>query len=507
MKKIRNSIGIFGVCFGLGTMPVMAEENTADALQIAEETLGLSYIGDQTYDLELCSGDNQVHISEIENTGILSVDEEELDGDGQQEIFCVSFETSSEPDIENSIHFSVLKKDQEKWQMVAQQEILEKETDGQTGIVSGLGDVILFTTESVFLKEINGVFEFYYECYADGVMATGQKWYLTGYRFENNQLDKIEETDSLRFRGSPISMLWNAETWDTDGSDTYVNMLQDYRDLGFQSSEVGQNWITADQNEGLSEILRMRKNSTISADDINKWWNGVSNGKVKSTLAGFYFSIDDKSDELLENRDPESEQEDDGIIYLGTQPEEQESTESTNISAREKYAPYIAQFDDKNQASIQEKQMNIDGKTFVAYADIDQNGIDECIVKFSSDNNLTTASDSIRTEIYTIENDSVKTVLEQDAIGNGDYPTIYVYQGWNMIHSFTSGHSLISHDFYPYQDGHLNGEAQYCCQSVMGGDYYVDGTYETGIVTTEAEFNSYLDNLIGEREGYPMEAK
>ena len=191
---------------------------------------------------------------------------------------------------------------------------------------------------------------------------------------------------------------------------------------------------------------------------------------------------------------------------MGTQPEEQQSTNVQDTAVREKYAPYIAQFDEKNQTSIQEKQMNVAGKTFVAYADIDQNGVEECIVKFSSDNNLTTASGSIRTEIYTIENGSVKTALEQDAIGNGYYPTIYVYQGWNMIHSFTSGHSLISHDFYPYQDGYLNGEAQYCCQSVMGGDYYIDGTYETGAVASETEYNSYLDNLIGGREGYPMEA-
>ena len=503
MKKII----IVSMMFCLMSFTCQAEENMADALQIAEEALELSYIGDQTYDLELRSEDNQVHISKIEDTGILSAYENDFDRDGQQEIFCVSFEASSEADIENSIHFSVLKKDQEKWQAIARQEVLEKGTDGKVGIVSGLGAVILFTTESVFFKETNDVFEFYYECYADGVLATGQKWYLTGYRFENNQLDKIEETDSLRFLGSPISMLWNADTWDTDGSETYANILQNYRDLGFQSSEVSQDWMTADQNEDLSEILRMRKNSTISANDMNKWWNGVSSGNVKSTLAGFYFSTDDKSDELLKKETSESEQEDDGIIYLGTQPEEQQSTNVQDTAVREKYAPYIAQFDEKNQTSIQEKQMTVEGKTFVAYADIDQNGIEECIVKFSSDNNLTTASDSIRTEIYTIENDSVKTVLEQDAIGNGYYPTIYVYQRWNMIHSFTSGHSLISHDFYPYQDGYLNGEAQYCCQFVMGGDYYVDGTYETGTVTSEAEFNSYLDHLIGGREGYPMEVK
>ena len=483
-----------------------AEDSIPDARQIAEETLDLSYIGDQTYDLELYSEDGKIHISTIESAGILSAYENDFDGDGQQEIFCVSFEESNEPEIENSIHFSIIKKEQENWEVAAQQEILETGTDGQTGIVSGLNDAFLFTTESVFFRKTDGVFEFYYECYADGIMATGQKWYLTGYRFENNQLDRIEETDSLRFWGSPISMIWNS-----DGSDTYANILQDYRALGFQSSEVSQDWMTADQNEGLSEILRMKKNSTLSMDEIQRWWNGVGYGKVQSTLSGFYFAIDNKADEIqeesLEAEEIEPDQEDDGIIYLGTAPESQESANSSDTSAREKYDPYIEQFDEKNQTAIQENQMNISGRTYVAYADIDQNGVEECIVKFSSDDLLTTASDSIRTEIYTLEDDTVKIVLEQEPVGSGWYPIIHVYQDWNMIYAYTSGHALISYDFYPYQDGDLNGEARYSCQYGMDGVYYIDGTYETGTVASEAEFERYLKHLIGGKDGYPIEAR
>ena len=88
-----------------------AEDSIPDARQIAEETLDLSYIGDQTYDLELYSEGGKIHISTIESAGILSAYENDFDGDGQQEIFCVSFEESNEPEIENSIHFSIIKKE------------------------------------------------------------------------------------------------------------------------------------------------------------------------------------------------------------------------------------------------------------------------------------------------------------------------------------------------------------------------------------------------------------
>lgn len=63
-----------------------AKDSMPDARQIAEETLDLSYIGDQTYDLELYSEDSKIHISTIESAGILSAYKNDFDGDGQQEI-------------------------------------------------------------------------------------------------------------------------------------------------------------------------------------------------------------------------------------------------------------------------------------------------------------------------------------------------------------------------------------------------------------------------------------
>lgn len=174
-----------------------------------------------------------------------------------------------------------------------------------------------------------------------------------------------------------------------------------------------------------------------------------------------------------------------------------------------KYVSYIKKFDKKNQDSV-EKYRGVmytgspSARTFFVFVDIDKNGTDECIVQFTSGlkkayTNNGAGGQFGRTEIYTIKNGKVKTVVEQGAAFCGWYPVIKVYKNSSFIHFYTSGHSLNENKYYTYKNGNLSKNAKYSYSYIMGGTYYVNDRE-----TTQAEYDAFLKKMETNRKGYPM---
>lgn len=187
-----------------------------------------------------------------------------------------------------------------------------------------------------------------------------------------------------------------------------------------------------------------------------------------------------------------------------------EKISSRKRAQHQKYVTYIKKFDQKNKKSMKQYKGimytgSLSVKTYFAFMDIDRDGTDECIVKFTSGVKEVSTGDGEggqigRTEIYTIKNGKVKAVVQQDAAFCGDYPGISVYKDSKLIEFYTSGHSLTSYDFYEYTNGRLSKKAKYSCGHVMGGGYFVESK-----TVTKKKFEAYLKKQRKKcKKDYPM---
>jgi hypothetical protein len=188
-------------------------------------------------------------------------------------------------------------------------------------------------------------------------------------------------------------------------------------------------------------------------------------------------------------------------------------TKSSIISSKKKqhklYISYIKAFDQKNKKSMEKYKgimytESFSARTYFAFADIDGDGTDECIVQFSS--NTSKSSTSIgaggqagRTEIYTIKNGKVKVVIEQNPVFCGDYPCIKIYKNSTLINFYTSGHSVREDRYYQYKNGNLSRKSKYSCSYIMGGQYYIDD-----MKTTKAKYEAFCDKMNNKKKGYSM---
>ncbi len=174
-----------------------------------------------------------------------------------------------------------------------------------------------------------------------------------------------------------------------------------------------------------------------------------------------------------------------------------------------KYVSYMKKFDKKNQDAMEKYRGvmytgSLSARTFFAFADIDKNGTDECIVQFTNHSKKaytnTGAGGSFgRTEIYTIKNGKVRAVVKQNEAFCGWYPAVHVYKNSSLIHFYTSGHSLNENKYCTYKNGNLSKNAKYSYSYVMGGTYYVNDRE-----TTQAEYDAFSKKMESKRKGYPM---
>ena len=317
MKKIISTVLLGALVFNSSSITVLANEyddisetqenevedskgsDVDNNILIVEEVKGLKYIGNRTYDLsaEWMQGEYGEYpgIVPVDMTGILAVAAIDFDQDGNNEILSVSYEPSRVIGNENTIHLSVIKQGENGWNILTENEVVTQGQDGQHYNISCMDNTSSYQEESVFVRKYKESFEIYYENYGEGIFATGQNWIFRGFRFENNVLSPIAETQNIAYEGSPITELWTSSYEDLGQYDmTSVEMLKSYCSLGFERPYISFDKMTVDQNDSLYEILRTRLDTNISQDSVMTWVNSRSGG----SLDGFYFEIEDTGEDV-----------------------------------------------------------------------------------------------------------------------------------------------------------------------------------------------------------------
>lgn len=79
----------------------------------------------------------------------------------------------------------MLRKSGESWEITSDQEIVSA-SEYQEFDYSSLDERCVKEEDSVFFRKYKGSYEFYYEAYDEGVIATGQEWFLKefGWKME-----------------------------------------------------------------------------------------------------------------------------------------------------------------------------------------------------------------------------------------------------------------------------------------------------------------------------------
>lgn len=190
------------------------------------------------------------------DSGILAAFPKDFDGEGSPEIFAVIYD--------GRVHFQMLRKSGESWEITSDQEIVSA-SEYQEFDYSSLDERCVKEEDSVFFRKYKGSYEFYYEAYDEGVIATGQEWFFKGVRLEDGNLNPIDETDSLYFSGSPIDMFW--ENFEGEAGDS----IDKFCSLGFASPRVFFENMTVDSISELYPILRMTKGTACSPSGLNQW--------------------------------------------------------------------------------------------------------------------------------------------------------------------------------------------------------------------------------------------
>lgn len=275
-----------------GSEQVTDTNKIFDAVKIVGEVSGLQYMESQTYNLSLQRDENNYSTlyPEIES-GILAVFSMDFDGDGEEEIFSVSYDDSMQDELGKVLHFLILENNGETWEITSDQEIVTSSSYGNVIDRNCLDGKCVKEEDSVFFREYGGTYEFFYEEYDTGIIGDGQEWFFKGFRLEDGNLEVIDETDELYFSGSPIDLLW--ENFEGD----YSNELESFCSLGFASPEVCFDNMTVDNNDCLYRILRMVRDTTCSSEAISQW---MSNS-LQERLDGFTCTIEDQTGEIPQN--------------------------------------------------------------------------------------------------------------------------------------------------------------------------------------------------------------
>lgn len=268
-------------------------DEISDAVEIADKLTGLQYMGNQEFNLTLQRDENNHSSLQPEmKTGILSAVLMDFDEDGEKEIFAVSYDNSTQENLEKVLHFLLLKRNGNSWKIASDQEVTtvtpyEHEAINYRNCLDGR---CMKAEDTVFFRKYNGAYEFFYEEYDEGIIATGQEWFFKGFRLENGELKVLDATNDLYYSGSPIDELWE------NFEGTFNTEIENFCSLGFSSPEVYFDNTTADNNADLYKILRMTRDATCSRDAINQWMSSNSQDK----LEGFICTIEDKTTELPE---------------------------------------------------------------------------------------------------------------------------------------------------------------------------------------------------------------
>ena len=143
-----------------------------------------------------------------------------------------------------------------------------------------------------------------------------------------------------------------------------------------------------------------------------------------------------------------------------------------------------------------------DRKVMYVFADIDKDGIDECIMRYSNpsyDNNTATSSGyGETTSIYTIKKGKVKTVFNKTNFDPACHDTfVRIFKGSSYIDQGFS-HGYDDHSFYKYKNGKLSKKPAYIMQSY-------ENIYEiNGKRVKKSIYKNKYKKLTRKQKGYIM---
>ena len=290
-------------------------EETSEIRETVSKVTNLPYVGGNTYDVDLHWTENGgLATSQAIDSGILGTVRMDLDIDGEEEIFYVSYEESSEAPDGNAIYFGVIKKIGKSWNIISKQEV---------SCVSPLEHNGENNESSVFMRKSNGKYEIFYESYSESVIATGQSWLFRGFRMEETGLSPISETNNIYYGGSPIDEFWRgAESELNDYNGDAQQMLDNYCSLGFARPYITFGSMTVDCNSNLYQIVHINKKNALSTMEISQW---IPQSNGQGTLTGAFKCVIEDSGSAV----PEvmSEYENAQAVAVDANANSQDSTE------------------------------------------------------------------------------------------------------------------------------------------------------------------------------------
>ena len=253
-------------------------EEDSEIRETVSKVTNLPYVGGNTYDVDLHWTENGgLATSQAIDSGILGTVRMDLDVDGDEEIFYVSYEESSAAPDGKAVYFGVIKRIGKSWNIISKQEVSS---------VSPLEHNGENNETSVFMRKSNGKYEIFYESYGESVIATGQSWLFRGFRMEETGLSPISETDNIYYGGSPIDEFWRgAESELNDYNGDAQKMLDNYCSLGFARPYITFGSMTVDCNSNLYQIVRISKKNALSTMEISQW---ISQNRGQGILTGAF---------------------------------------------------------------------------------------------------------------------------------------------------------------------------------------------------------------------------
>ncbi len=358
-----------------GTAITVSEDNP---VEIVSALKGIPYIGDKTYNLSAYwSEENIPMITATNDIGIICAFYLDLDEDGTEEIFSVTYEPSGySTDGGSAIRFTVYKRSEAEWEEISEKEVQYNE--GEYADVSNMDGSSLYYDGSVFMRKYNGKYEFFYEYYATGIFASGQSWFLRGFRFEDGSLTSIPETEKIYYLGSPIYLLWIA-SYDDLREYGDLPIIENYCALGFHRPDINAEQLTVDQQPTLYPLVRMKFDSTTSIEGVMDWF-----GERGQPLETFYYKISDCTKNLT--GEIEEFQSDSNI------PDDQTNENNKlSITGCSQYDDILQKYIDGFRAGWDQGDFSENGLCYLAahqdlstagyyLKDIDGNGVDELFI-------------------------------------------------------------------------------------------------------------------------------
>ena len=167
--------------------------------------------------------------------------------------------------------------------------------------MSGMSGGTAFSEVSVFLRRLDEQYQFFYEVYEESSVATGQSWNIQGFYLDGDELKKMETSTDIFYEGSPISELWDSKAAAESGEDWALenaNIIDAYENLIFSDPNISFDHMTVDQNQGMYQVLRMKKGSLVSDEERSQWISGCYNGDEARSMKCYSYKINDLSNEI-----------------------------------------------------------------------------------------------------------------------------------------------------------------------------------------------------------------